>query len=71
MYPGKDKIDYSDEVKLFVWTLIRCYRNEANLFLFMILFYLEQTVNPKNFLNVLSGNKKAMQGIGSGRVIER
>lgn len=27
-------------------------------------------VTPKNFLNVLSGNKTAMNGIGTGRVIE-
>ncbi|XP_067028904.1 legumain-like isoform X3 [Acropora muricata] len=27
-------------------------------------------VTPKNFLNILKGNKAAMQGIGSGKVIE-
>lgn len=32
--------------------------------------YTGADVNAQNFLNVLSGNKIAMQGIGSGRVIE-
>jgi len=32
--------------------------------------YTGRTVTPQNFINVLTGNKAAMQGIGSGRVIE-
>ncbi|XP_071784393.1 legumain-like [Asterias amurensis] len=32
--------------------------------------YTGKNVNPKNFLNVLSGNKAAMNGIGSGKVID-
>uniref|UniRef100_A0A914X5J6 legumain n=1 Tax=Plectus sambesii TaxID=2011161 RepID=A0A914X5J6_9BILA len=32
--------------------------------------YVKEDVNPQNFLNVLQGNKKAMKGKGSGRVIE-
>ena len=30
-----------------------------------------QEVTPKNFLNILKGNKEAMKGIGSGKVIDR
>jgi hypothetical protein len=30
-----------------------------------------QDVNPKNFLNVITGNAKAMKGIGSGKVLKR
>lgn len=30
-----------------------------------------QDVNSDNFLYVLTGNKTAMQNLGSGRVIER
>nr|AIZ77505.1 legumain-protease-precursor [Platynereis dumerilii] len=32
--------------------------------------YTGDDVTPKNFLNILTGNKEAMQGIGSGKVIE-
>ncbi|KAK2567477.1 Legumain [Acropora cervicornis] len=32
--------------------------------------YTKTDVTPKNFLNILKGNKAAMQGIGSGKVIE-
>jgi len=32
--------------------------------------YTGNTVTAKNFLNILSGNKAAMKGIGSGKVIE-
>jgi legumain len=32
--------------------------------------YTGATVTPQNFINVMTGNKQAMQGIGSGRVIE-
>lgn len=32
--------------------------------------YTGDDVNPKNFLNVLTGNAKAMKGIGSGRVLK-
>jgi len=32
--------------------------------------YTGATVTPDNFINVLTGNKAAMKGIGSGRVIE-
>jgi len=32
--------------------------------------YNGQDVTPKNFLNVLIGNKEAMKGIGSGKVLE-
>jgi legumain len=32
--------------------------------------YTGATVTPQNFINVLLGNKAAMQGIGSGKVIE-
>uniref|UniRef100_A0A914XBL5 Legumain n=1 Tax=Plectus sambesii TaxID=2011161 RepID=A0A914XBL5_9BILA len=32
--------------------------------------YVKEDVNPQNFLNILQGNKKAMKGKGSGRVIE-
>ena len=28
-------------------------------------------MTPKNFLNILKGNKEAMKGIGSGKVIDR
>ena len=28
-------------------------------------------VTPKNFLNILKGDKEAMKGIGSGKVIDR
>ena len=28
-------------------------------------------MTPENFLNVLKGNKQAMSGIGSGKVIDR
>ncbi|XP_022105315.1 legumain-like isoform X1 [Acanthaster planci] len=31
--------------------------------------YTKMEVNPKNFLHILSGNKTAMKGIGSGKVI--
>ncbi|XP_038074119.1 legumain-like [Patiria miniata] len=31
--------------------------------------YTKTEVNPKNFLHILSGNKTAMKGIGSGKVI--
>jgi hypothetical protein len=34
-------------------------------------FLVLQDVTPKNFLNVLTGNAEAMQGIGSGKVIAR
>ncbi len=37
----------------------------------LLYFYIPQHVNPKNFLNILQGNKDAMKKIGSGRVIER
>jgi len=32
--------------------------------------YTGSTVTPENFINILLGNKAAMQGIGSGKVIE-
>ncbi|RZF32682.1 hypothetical protein LSTR_LSTR004110 [Laodelphax striatellus] len=32
--------------------------------------YTLDDVNPKNFINILKGNKEALAGIGSGRVIE-
>jgi len=32
--------------------------------------YTGKHVTPKNFINVLTGNKRAMNGIGSGKVIE-
>jgi len=32
--------------------------------------YTKKTVTAKNFLNILTGNKTALEGIGSGRVIE-
>ena len=35
------------------------------------LFSLLQDVNPKNFLNVITGNARAMKGIGSGKVLKR
>ena len=30
-----------------------------------------QNVTSENFLNILQGNKAAMQGIGNGKVIDR
>ena len=39
------------------------------LFYFNLKFLKE--VTPKNFLNILKGNKEAMKGIGSGKVIDR
>ena len=32
---------------------------------------LMQNVTSENFLNILQGNKAAMQGIGNGKVIDR
>ena len=32
---------------------------------------LSKDVTPKNFLNILKGDKEAMKGIGSGKVIDR
>lgn len=32
--------------------------------------YRRDDVTPENYINVLTGNKKAMEGIGSGRVLE-
>ena len=46
-----------------------------NQFLIICLFYFNlkflKEVTPKNFLNILKGNKEAMKGIGSGKVIDR
>ena len=40
------------------------------LFFYFNLKFLKE-VTPKNFLNILKGNKEAMKGIGSGKVIDR
>uniref|UniRef100_A0A1B6DRR5 legumain n=1 Tax=Clastoptera arizonana TaxID=38151 RepID=A0A1B6DRR5_9HEMI len=44
--------------------------NGPNVYPGVLKDYTGKDVNVKNFLNVLSGNKTAMQGIGSGRVID-
>ena len=33
--------------------------------------YTDMEVTPENFLNVITGNKEAMVGKGSGKVLER
>ena len=35
----------------------------------VVIDYREKDVTPANFLSVLEGNKTAMEGIGSGRVL--
>lgn len=40
------------------------------LFFYFNLKFLKE-VTPKNFLNILKGDKEAMKGIGSGKVIDR
>ena len=38
---------------------------------FILIWNFLKEVTPKNFLNILKGNKEAMKGIGSGKVIDR
>ncbi|KAM7441831.1 hypothetical protein ABFA07_009156 [Porites harrisoni] len=41
-----------------------------NVYLGVLKDYTKEEVTPKNFLNILKGNKEAMKGIGSGKVID-
>jgi len=43
--------------------------NGTNVYEGVLKDYTGEDVNPKNFLNILSGNATAMKGIGSGKVI--
>eukprot|EP00126_Sphaerothecum_destruens_P012847 Sdes_comp21990_c0_seq1m20528 len=50
--------------------VIRNHPEGPNLYPGVKIDYRESQVNPDNFVNILLGNKTAMQGIGSGRVLE-
>ncbi|XP_046678468.1 legumain-like isoform X1 [Homalodisca vitripennis] len=44
--------------------------NGPNLYPGVIKDYTKEEVTPENFINILTGNKKAMEGKGSGKVLE-
>lgn len=45
--------------------------NGPNVYKGVLKDYTGSDVNPENFLNIITGNKAAMAGIGSGKVLER